>query len=166
MVTLCTLIAHRCVCLYIYVYICIYIYIYIYIYMYIYVYIYTYIYIYRYIYIWVVKYYNRKRRSAGTVPGSSYHDCLMPSFLHQHKSFEPMEIPQTIPVLSPSIPPAQGNLFSALGYTPQPLPQSDLFRTLGYTPQPLAQEDLFSALVYMPGDTTQIRESACVQYIA
>jgi hypothetical protein len=31
--------------------------------------------------------------SAGTVPESTYDDCLMPSFLHQHKSYQPMEIP-------------------------------------------------------------------------
>jgi hypothetical protein len=88
--------------------------------------------------------------STGTVPGSAYDDCLMPSFLHQHKSYQPVEIPQTIPVPSPSLSPAQDDLFCALGYTPQPL----------------AQEDLFSAFGYTPADATHIQESTCLQYIA
>jgi hypothetical protein len=90
------------------------------------------------------------QQSTGTVPGSAYDDCLMPSFLHQHKSYQPVEIPQTIPVPSPSLSPAQYDLFCALGYTPQPL----------------AQEDLFSAFGYTPADATHIQESTCLQYIA
>jgi hypothetical protein len=54
-----------------------------------------------------------------------------------------METPQTVPV-------AQGNLFGALGCTPQPLTQDNLFSTLGYTPM----------------DTTQIQESTCIQGVS
>jgi hypothetical protein len=80
-----------------------------------------------------------------TVPRLAYDDCLMPSFLHQYNSS--METPQTVPVLSTSLPLAQGHFFSAIGYTPQPL----------------AQEDLFIALGHTPVITTQIQESTCVQ---
>jgi hypothetical protein len=54
-----------------------------------------------------------------------------------------METPQTVPV-------AQENLFSDLGYTPQPLTQDDFFSTLGYTPT----------------DTTQIQESTCIHGVS
>jgi hypothetical protein len=47
--------------------------------------------------------------STSTIPGSAYDDCLMPSFLHQYNSYQPVETPQTVPVLSTSLPLAQGN---------------------------------------------------------
>jgi hypothetical protein len=57
---------------------------------------------------------NTTTASASTVPGSAYDDCLMPSYLHQHNSYQPTKTPQTVPFLSTSSPLAQGDLFSAL----------------------------------------------------
>jgi hypothetical protein len=57
--------------------------------------------------------------SPSTVPRLAYDDCLMP--LHQHNSYQPMKTPQTVQVLSTSQLLTQGDLFRALGYTPQPL---------------------------------------------
>jgi hypothetical protein len=72
---------------------------------------------------------------------------LISPCLHQDNIYQLITIPQTVPVPSSSL----------------SLPQGDLFSALGYTPQPLAQEDLFIALGYTPVDTTQIQESTCVQ---
>jgi hypothetical protein len=80
--------------------------------------------------------------SASIVPGPACDDCLMPSYLHQHTSYQPMKTSQT--ALVPS---------SLLWF-----PQVDFFRALGYTPQPLAHEDLFSILGYTPADITQIQK--------
>jgi hypothetical protein len=59
-------------------------------------------------------YINHGSSSTSTVPGSTYDDCLMLSFLHQHNSYQLMETPQTVPVLSTSLPLTHGNFFSAL----------------------------------------------------
>jgi hypothetical protein len=47
-----------------------------------------------------------------------------------------------------------------------PLAQGNFFSALGYTPQPLAEEDLFGSLGYTPADTTEIQESTYVQCVA